>query len=94
MLLRAYVIRLADGLVASRARLSVLTDIRHRVPIHFAGAKVGVSHDFKCQADIKLITRKLSVCPPCADLKGISAQLVPDFWLAVKIIVPLHRQSK
>ncbi len=32
-------------------------------------------------------------CPPCADLKGISAQLALEFWLAVKIIVPLHRQS-
>ena len=93
MLLRAYIIRLADGLVASRDQLSVVTDIHRRSPIHFAGAKVGVSYDFKCQVDIKLITRKLLACPPCADLKGISAQLALEFWLAVKIIVPLHRQS-
>ena len=93
MLLRAYVIRLADGLVASRDQSSVVTDIHRRFPIHFASAKVGVSNDFKCQVDIKLITRNLWACPPCADLKGISAQLVPGFWLAVKIIVPLHRQS-
>ena len=93
MLLRAYIIRLADGLVASRDQLSVVTDIHRCFPIHFAGAKVGVSHDFKCQVDIKLITRKMWACPPCADLKGISAQLAPEFWLVVKIIVPLHRQS-
>ena len=93
MLLRAYVIRLADGLVALRDLSSVVTDIHRRFPIHFAGAKVGVSHDFKCQVDIKLITRNFWACPPCADLKGISAQLLLDFWLAVKIIVPLHRQS-
>ena len=93
MLLRAYLIRLADGLVASRDQSSVVTDIHRRFPIHFAGAKVEVPDDFKCQVDIKLITRKLWACPPCADLKGISAQLAPEFWLAVKIIVPLHRQS-
>ena len=93
MLLRAYVIRLADGLVALRDQLSVVTDIHRRLTSLFAVAKVGVSYDFKCQVDIKLITRKLWACPPCADLKGISAQQAPEFWLAVKIIVPLHRQS-
>ena len=89
MLLRAYIICLADGLVASIDQSSVVTDIHRRFPIHFAGAKVGVSHDFKCQVDNK----KIVGCPPCADLKGISAQQAPEFWLAVKIIVPLHRQS-
>ena len=93
MLLRAYVIRLADGLVALRDLSSVVTDIHRRFPINFASAKVGVSHDFKCQVDIKLITRNLWACPPCADLKGISEQQATEFWLAVKIIVPLHRQS-
>ena len=93
MLLRAYIIRLADGLVASRDLSSLVTDIHRRFPIHFAGAKVGVSYDFKCQVDIKLITRNLWACPPCAELKGISGQQALDFWMAVKNIVPLHRQS-
>ena len=93
MLLRAYIIRLADGLVASRDQSSVLSDISVAHRLAFAVAKVGVCNDFKCQVDIKLITRNLWACPPCADLKGISGQLALDFWLAVKIIVPLHRQS-
>ena len=53
MLLRAYLIRLADGLVASRDQSSVVTDIHRRFPIHFAGAKVEVPDDFKCQVDNK-----------------------------------------
>jgi len=49
MLLRAYIIRLADGLVASRDQASVVTDIRRRLPIHFAGAKVSIFKDLEVQ---------------------------------------------
>lgn len=49
MLLRAYVIRLADGLVASRDLSSVVTDMHRRFPIHFAGAKVYIYKDLEIQ---------------------------------------------
>ena len=53
MLLRAYIIRLADGLVASRDQLSVVADIHRRFPIHFAGAKVYKNQDLDFQPYIR-----------------------------------------
>ena len=49
MLLRAYVIRLADGLVALRDQSSVVTDFYRRFPIHFASAKVSISKNLEVQ---------------------------------------------
>ena len=58
MLLRAYVIRLADGLVALRDQSSVVTDILRRFPIHFAGAKVGLLDQMDCHGDITVMKIK------------------------------------
>ena len=42
MLLRAYIIRLADGLPASPDQDSVVTDSSVALPVLFAAAKVGI----------------------------------------------------
>ena len=53
MLLRAYVIRLADGLVALRDQLSVVTDIHRRLTSLFAVAKVYKNQDLDFQPYIR-----------------------------------------
>ena len=53
MLLRAYVIRLADGLVASRDQSSVVTDTYRRHSSLFAGAKVYKNKDLDFQPYIR-----------------------------------------
>ena len=53
MLLRAYVIRLADGLVASRDLSSVVTDTDRRHSSLFAAAKVYKTNDFGIQPYIR-----------------------------------------
>ena len=53
MLLRAYVIRLADGLVASRDQSSVVTDTDRRHSSLFAGAKVYKNKDLDFQPYIR-----------------------------------------
>ena len=58
MLLRAYVIRLADGLVASRDQSSVVTDLSVAPWFSFAAAKVAYSYDLDWQVVNKLSLRK------------------------------------
>ena len=53
MLLRAYIIRLADGLVASRDQSSVVTDMSVASLSLFAAAKVYKSNDFGIQPYIR-----------------------------------------
>ena len=53
MFLRAYIIRLADGLVASRDHPSVVTDIHRRHSSLFAVAKVYKNQDLGFQPYIR-----------------------------------------
>jgi len=53
MLLRAYVIRLADGLVTLRDQSSVVTDIRRRLTSLFVVAKVYKNNDLDFQPYIR-----------------------------------------
>ena len=53
MLLRAYVIRLTDGLFVSRDQSSVLTDVSVAFLSLFAAAKVYKSNDFDIQPYIR-----------------------------------------
>lgn len=53
MLLRAYVIRLADGLVTLRDQLSVVVDIHRRHSSLFAVAKVYKNQDLDFQPYIR-----------------------------------------
>ena len=53
MLLRAYIIRLADGLLASGASLSVVTDTSVASCVLFAAAKVYKTKDFGVQPYIR-----------------------------------------
>ena len=94
MLLRAYVIRLADGLVASRDQLSVVTDIFRRFLIHFAGAKVGLLNQMDCHGDITVIKIKSWACTYVTVFVGHSVQLTLEIWLVTDFVVPLHRQSR
>ena len=94
MLLRAYIIRLADGLVASRDLSSVVTDINRRFPIHFAGAKVGLLNQMVCHGDITVIKIKLRACTNVTVFVGRSVQLTLEIWRATDFVVPLHRQSR
>ena len=57
MLLRAYVIRLADGLVASRDQSSVVTDMSVASLSLFAAAKVAYSYELDWQVVNKLSMR-------------------------------------
>jgi len=70
MLLRAYIIRLADGLVASGARTSVVTDIHRRFPIRFAGAKIGVFVLPDCHGDITVTKIKSGALHQCHRFRG------------------------
>lgn len=92
MLLRAYVIRLADGLVALRDLSSVVTDIHHRFPIHFASAKVSIFGETISHLCKTVVRKKVGV-PNVPVSVGLSGTLALNFWLAARIIVPLHRQS-
>ena len=94
MLLRAYVIRLADGLVASRDQSSVVTDIHRRFPIHFAGAKLGLLKQMDCHGDITVIKIKSWACTNVTVFVGHSVQPTLEIWLATDFVVPLHRQSR
>ena len=93
MLLRAYVIRLADGLVASRDQSSVVTDIHRRFPIHFAGAKVSIFSETISHLCKTVVRKKLGGVPNVPVSVGLSGTLALNFWLAARIVVPLHRQS-
>ena len=97
MLLRAYVIRLADGLVAWRDLSSVVTDIHRRlsgaVCPALAGAKIGVSDGLDCHGDITVTKIKSGPCTNVTVFVGHSVQVIPEIWLVGKFVVPLHRQS-
>ena len=91
MLLRAYVIRLADGLVAWNSQISVLTDTSVATWFLFAAAKVSIIGETISHL-CKTVVRKKSV-PNVPVSVGLSGTLALIFWLAARIVVPLHRQS-
>lgn len=93
MLLRAYVIRLADGLVDSRGLSSVVTDIHRRFPIHFAGAKVSIIGETISHLCKTVVRNKFGGVPNVPIPVGLSGTLALNFWLDARIVVPLHRQS-
>ena len=93
MLLRAYIIRLADGLVALRDQSSVVPDANRRFPIRFMGAKIGVSGVPDCHGDITVTEIKSVPCTNVTVFVGHSVQVAPEIWLVAKFVVPLHRQS-
>ena len=93
MLLRAYIIRLADGLVASGARFSVVTDITVASCLLFAGAKIGVSGKLDCHGDITVTKIKSGPCTNVTVFVGHSVQVALEIWPVTKFVVPLHRQS-
>ena len=63
MLLRAYIIRLADGLVAWNSQISVLTDLSVAPWFLFADAKVGKSPDCSSQLTSRLCEIFLAASP-------------------------------
>ena len=93
MLLRAYIIRLADGLLASGARLSVVTDTSVASCVLFAGAKVSIYDETFSHLCKTLVRKKSGGVPNVPVSVGLSGTLAAEIWLATKIIVPLHRQS-
>ena len=93
MLLRAYVIRLADGLVTWSSQISVLTDIHRRFPIHFAAAKVSIIGETISHLCKTVVRKKSEGVPNVPVSVGLSGTLALNFWLAARIVVPLHRQS-
>ena len=93
MLLRAYVIRLADGLVAWYSPISVLTDTSVATWFLFAAAKVSIIGETISLLCKTVVRKKSGGVPNVPVSVGLSGTLVLIFWLAARIVVPLHRQS-